>query len=162
MKETYISFGGNVGNVAATLQKMKQALVLLPSVREARFSSLYRTSPVSDVPQEMYLNGVCRFITDAPPLVLFHELEKIESCLGKRQKPKDQPRPIDIDILFYGSCEFFGDGLIIPHPRWKERLFVLVPLQELGIGLPIASVVDEEIQRLQSTTNQYVEIFSQL
>ena len=51
--------------------------------------------------------------------------------MGKVPKPKTASRPIDIDLIFYGEHIQKEQGLEIPHPRWKERLFVLIPLSDL-------------------------------
>lgn len=62
---------------------------------------------------------------------VFQMTQEIERELGKVAKPKTASRPFDIDILFYGDHHFQDPHLTIPHPRWKERLFVLVPLHDL-------------------------------
>jgi 2-amino-4-hydroxy-6-hydroxymethyldihydropteridine diphosphokinase len=78
-----------------------------------------------------FVNAVCCFQTTLSPKQLLVELQKIEGDLGKGTKPKNASRFIDIDILFYGKEVYQDEKLEIPHPRWKERLFVLVPLAEL-------------------------------
>ena len=80
------------------------------------------------------------------------ELQKIEVTLGKTIKGKEEPRLIDIDILFFGNKDIDIDGLTIPHPRWQERLFVLVPLQEIS---PTITLPDENTIQLQKLIEQF-------
>jgi 2-amino-4-hydroxy-6-hydroxymethyldihydropteridine diphosphokinase len=74
---------------------------------------------------------VCSFQTFFSPDDIFAITQLVEIQLGKVPKPKNASRPIDIDFLFYGDCNCQGRELKIPHPCWKERLFVLVPLADL-------------------------------
>ncbi len=128
--EVFLSLGGNVGDVTATMKRAEEEIRALP-VHDLRFSRLYRTSPVSDIPQADYINCACQFYTDLPATELLEKLQEIERKLGKVPKPKNAPRPIDIDILFYGNEIIHTATLDIPHPQWQERLFVLVPLSDL-------------------------------
>lgn len=86
-------------------------------------------------------------------------LEQIERTLGKIPKPKDAPRKIDIDILYFGDRILYSEQLIIPHPKIKERLFVLQPLLELTASLPDIPLVKEYIKTLK--TPQKVELYEQ-
>src|SRR5690606_9206171 len=105
----------------------------IPSCENLECSKFYITAAVSDIPQKDFLNAVCRFLTSLGPIEIFKELEKIEILLGKIPKDKNAPRIIDLDLLFYGNKVFYDPilNLTIPHPRWKERSFVLEPLAEL-------------------------------
>lgn len=98
---------------------------------ELKISKFYSTKPISAIEQPRFINAVCSFKTDLTPRALLLALEEIEKSLGKVKKLKDAPRLIDLDILFYGSEIYEGEGLSIPHASWKERLFVLVPLLDL-------------------------------
>lgn len=66
--------------------------------------------------------------------------QEIEKQLGKVKKSKTAARPIDIDFIFYGNQALYDpvQDLEIPHPRWKERLFVLIPLADLTPEIEIA------------------------
>lgn len=114
--------------------------------RSFRVSKLYETEPVI-VPGEPlskhksgnYVNAVCSFKTTVAVAELFGRLENIERHHDKyyySDKGKNDPRPIDIDVLFYG--DFVGKvklgagrELEIPHSQWSKRLFVLIPLADL-------------------------------
>lgn len=131
MKTVYLSLGGNEGNRFAVMQQALAAIRAIPGIRNFTASSLYETSPVSDIPQGDYLNAVCRMDTDLEAKPLLNHLQAIEKSLGKIPKPKNAARIIDIDMIFFGEETFRSDELEIPHPRWQERLFVIIPLLEL-------------------------------
>jgi 2-amino-4-hydroxy-6-hydroxymethyldihydropteridine diphosphokinase len=152
----YLSLGSNVGN---SLKQIKTAFLEIANIShlyQLRTSRLYRTSPVSPIPQRDYINGVCRFQTTLSACDLFEELRKIEKKLGKENKAKEEPRSIDIDILFFGKEFIHENYLQIPHPRWKERLFVLIPLLDLTetITYPIGK---NEIETL--SIKDYIQTF---
>lgn len=125
----YIALGGNIGDTRAVFDK---ALIELEKVGEnLKVSKFYTTKPVSTIEQPDYLNGCASFLTSFSPRQVFEKLEEIERKLGKIKKNKDEPRIIDLDLLFYGEESFHIGDLIIPHPRFHERLFVLEPLLDL-------------------------------
>lgn len=131
LKEVYIGLGGNVGNVIETLQQALEKLWMIPEVVDLKTSRFYRTTPVSDIPQDSYVNAVCSIKTSFTPLQLLQLLESIERDLGKEPKPKNYPRKIDLDILFFHDEVIEDEKLQIPHPKVYERLFVLIPLLDL-------------------------------
>ncbi len=130
-KKTFIGLGGNVGDTAAILNGALQDICALKGIGKGCCSRFYRTSPVSPIPQADYINAVCSFETTLSPRELLEALQKIEGKWGKVPKPKDAPRPLDLDILLYGNETVREADLQIPHPCWEERLFVLIPLNEL-------------------------------
>lgn len=129
--EVYVALGGNIGDTQTVLKRALQKIDSIPNVKQVECSRFYFTAPVSPLPQASYVNAVCRFHTTLSAKELLHELQKIETALGKIPKPKDSPRCIDLDILFFGKEVYCDRELEIPHPRWRERLFVLVPLADL-------------------------------
>lgn len=129
MKTAVVALGGNIGD---PLQALKEALERIKKLGTGlKISKFYKTKPMSSFKQPKFINAVCLFNTELTPSLLMLELELIEKELGKTKKPKDAPRLIDLDLLFYGNTEYEEGGLVVPHPRWKERLFVLVPLFDL-------------------------------
>jgi 2-amino-4-hydroxy-6-hydroxymethyldihydropteridine diphosphokinase len=136
----YLGLGSNLGNRAANL-RMAQRL-LAPLCRIEAVSSLYETEPVGGVGppsseakgQPPYYNAACRAVTGLAPGALLRHLKNVEHELGRRpsdEGPRWAPRPIDLDILFFGDEVIEEEGLIVPHPRLAERAFVLVPLADL-------------------------------
>jgi 2-amino-4-hydroxy-6-hydroxymethyldihydropteridine diphosphokinase len=159
--EVFVGLGGNIGD---SVEILRQALDLIkkhPDIRNLRVSRFFRTLPVSPIPQADYTNAVCRFETRLSPLQLLNELQAIEFKLGKIPKSKQAPRAIDCDILFYGDKAISLPELEIPHPRWRERLFVLAPLadlvdilQEPGVSSPIS--LQQELQAFRHRSHEIV------
>ncbi len=132
MTQVFLSLGGNFPH---TRQLITQAcLELSKIVNKMNVSRLYRTSPVEVVDSEYFFTNACLSgeTSEKNPYSFFEKIEKVEALLGKEPKAKDQSRPIDIDLLFFGDQQILSPTLQIPHPRWKERLFVLYPLNELA------------------------------
>src|SRR5262249_9696203 len=137
-----------------------QLLQIQPEIHDVQVSRFYQTTPVSSIVQNDFINAVCRFKTSLKPLELLKILQTIELKLGKLPKPKDAPRCLDCDILFYGQEKVSTPELEIPHPHWRERLFVLKPLSDLvdvlhvpGIPLPLSLKIE-----LQQFNNVHREI----
>ncbi|HRD54987.1 MAG TPA: 2-amino-4-hydroxy-6-hydroxymethyldihydropteridine diphosphokinase [Parachlamydiaceae bacterium] len=131
LKKSYVGLGGNIGDSVSLLKQALKEISLLEGIEDLKVSSFYQTTPVSDLSQNSYINAVCSFMTSLPVFELLKKLQQIEENLGKVKKPKNEPRPIDLDLLFFGDSCIKEKELQIPHPRWHERLFVLVPLSEL-------------------------------
>lgn len=146
----YLGLGSNIGNSKNTLEKACKSIKSLPNTSAHQFSSIYLTSAVSSIPQRDYLNLTCSLITTLDPLTLFMYLEQIERLLGKIPKSKDAPRKIDIDILYFGDRILHSERLIIPHPKIKERLFVLQPLLELTDSLPDIPILEKYIRTVNT------------
>jgi 2-amino-4-hydroxy-6-hydroxymethyldihydropteridine diphosphokinase len=129
----YLGMGSNLGDRRANIEKAVVALRSHPGIGGVVVSSLIETPPEGGPPgQRPYLNGAARIETDLEPQALLAELKAIERSLGRRSGPRWGPRPIDLDILLYGSTILETADLVIPHPRMRERLFVLRPLAEIA------------------------------
>jgi len=131
LKKVYVALGGNLGNPALTFKKVIAKLKCINEIVDLKMSRFYRTTPVSDLPQDPYVNAVCSFETTFSVHELLQNLQEIEKTFGKVEKPKNHPRFIDLDILFFADECYQEKHLEIPHPRWQERLFVLIPLFDL-------------------------------
>ena len=97
-----------------------------------RVSSVYDTEPVGNTNQPRFLNLACQVSTGLESMALLTLVKGIESKLGRLSHTSNLPRPIDIDILFYGDQVIDIPKLTIPHPRLTERAFVLIPLAEIA------------------------------
>lgn len=127
----FLGVGANLGD---PLETIIQAWSLLSSdkhLHELKSSHVYWTEPVSSISQPWYLNCVWSFSTSYSSLELFDLLQGVEKKLGKFPKPKEAPRFLDLDILLFNDERINTESLQIPHPKWKERGFVLVPLGDL-------------------------------
>ncbi|MGF1494038.1 MAG: 2-amino-4-hydroxy-6-hydroxymethyldihydropteridine diphosphokinase [Microcoleaceae cyanobacterium] len=127
-----IALGSNLGN---SLEIVEAALEVLDEIQDIQVmarSSWYRTTPVGP-PQPDYING-CALLTveSTPPEILLQTLLAIEQKFGRVRRERWGPRVLDLDILLFGGLTLNSSGLEIPHPRMRERAFVLVPLAEIA------------------------------
>ncbi len=128
----YLGLGSNMGNRQENLDKTLD--FLSQKLRLEKVSPIYETEPVGNINQPLFLNLVCQVYTSLAPINLLTLAKGIESKLGRVSRSND-PRPIDIDILFYGDQVINTPELTIPHPRLVERAFVLVPLSKIAPDL---------------------------
>lgn len=127
----FLGLGSNVGRRGDRLRRAARAIAGLPGTRVRRASSVYETSPVGPR-QADYLNAVLEIATALGPRELLRALKALERRLGRRPRGRWRPREIDLDIVFYGRRRVHAPGLVVPHPRWKERRFVVDPLAEIA------------------------------
>lgn len=130
-----LSLGSNTGDRAVWLDQAARRIGGLPDVRVLALSSLYETEPVGVRPEYRdcaFLNAVLIVETAAAPPILAGHCHAIEAALGRvRVVDRYAPRAIDIDLIYAGATEIKTDDLILPHPRWAERRFVVQPLAEV-------------------------------
>jgi 2-amino-4-hydroxy-6-hydroxymethyldihydropteridine diphosphokinase len=133
MTEAVLSLGGNIGDREFFITEAMRRLLKDPHVYSLERSGLYETSPVGYTEQDSFLNACVRIETDLEAMELLSLVNRIENELGRVRTIRWGPRTIDIDIIFYGDDVIDTDRLTVPHPRYKERAFVTVPLMDLGI-----------------------------
>jgi GTP cyclohydrolase-4 len=134
-------------------RNLDRALDLLSQrLRVTKVSSAYDTEPVGNVNQPRFLNLVCQVYTRLAPQALLALAKGIECKLG-RTAGTQEPRPIDIDILFYDDLVLDTPDLVIPHPRLANRAFVLVPLAEVAPDL-IHPVYRKTVKELLSRSTE--------
>jgi 2-amino-4-hydroxy-6-hydroxymethyldihydropteridine diphosphokinase len=130
----YLALGSNMGdrkrNIDLALRKLEGI-----GVKIEKISSLIETDPAGGPPQGKYLNAVLRATTELSPEKLLIKTKVIEQKLGRTPTVRNGPRPIDIDILLYDDIAFSTPELTIPHPRMRERDFVMNPLSEIAPGV---------------------------
>jgi len=126
----FLGLGSNVGDLKHNLDTALQFISQRMKIEQV--SSLYDTSPEVNTNQPRFLNMIIRASTSIEPQPLLTMLKGIESKLGRVTTTRYSPRPIDIDILFYGNSIIDTPDLVIPHPHMHERAFVLVPLAEIA------------------------------
>ncbi|MBU8871899.1 MAG: 2-amino-4-hydroxy-6-hydroxymethyldihydropteridine diphosphokinase [Gemmatimonadales bacterium] len=129
---SFIGLGGNQGDRAGHLQAALLALTEHPAVRVINVSRVYETEFLGEGQQDAYLNACAEVCTTLPPLAFLGFLQGIEIAEGRRPNTHLQPRPLDLDILLFGGFVQRDPGLFLPHPRMRERAFVLVPLAEIA------------------------------
>ncbi|KAM7263704.1 hypothetical protein ACFE04_001387 [Oxalis oulophora] len=129
--EVVIALGSNVGN---RINNFTNALSLMEEsgINVTRHACLYETAPAYVTDQPRFLNSAVRAFTNLGPHELLTVLKGIEKDLGRRGDGiRFGPRPIDLDILFYGKFRICSDVLTVPHERIWERSFVMAPLIDL-------------------------------
>ena len=133
--EAGLSLGANLGDPLANLRAARAAIAALPEVALLASAPVYETEPVG-VPAEFahlrFYNTVVIIGTSLDAHRLFAGLQKIELALGrKRTLRQNAPRLIDIDLIYYDGQTLRSGGLVVPHPRWTKRRFVLQPLADV-------------------------------
>ena len=141
-----IALGSNLGDRDAHLDFAVSRLSHLLS--SLTVSSRYDTTPV-DVAgdQPRYLNAALVGRTSLAPHALLHELQAIELADGRERPYVNAPRTLDIDLILYGQSLVDEEGLVVPHPRFRERTFVLEPLAEIAPDLvdPVTGATVQEL-----------------
>jgi len=131
MSTSFICIGTNLGDLLKNIENAISEIAKQCKILSR--SSIYETEPWGVTDQPNFLNAVIKVETKLEPLELLDFLLNIEAKLGldRTKKQKWGPRIIDLDILLYNKRELQSDRLTIPHPRMKERAFVLIPLYEI-------------------------------
>jgi 2-amino-4-hydroxy-6-hydroxymethyldihydropteridine diphosphokinase len=128
----YIALGSNLDDPQRQIRAGLRALEAMPLTRLAAASSLYRSAPAGFRDQPDFVNAVAAVETALGPRALLDALLAIERRHGRVRDFPNAPRTLDLDILLYGDTEVLEPGLTIPHPRMRERAFVVVPLVEIA------------------------------
>jgi len=160
VNDVVLGLGGNVGDVAGTFRRAREAIEQLGVVRSA---PLYRTAPIGPA-QPPYLNSALRVRWEpASAGELIATVLEIESLLGRDRRGEERwgPRAIDLDVLLWGERVVRTPELEVPHPRLHERRFALRPVIELvgenfllggeTLGVLEQRVLAQELEELSST-----------
>jgi len=132
-ERVFIGLGTNMGeDLERNLQQAIDAIGALPETEIVRASSFVSTAPWGVTDQPRFLNAVVEIRTGLEPLPLLHGLKQLENELGRVPTYRWGPRAIDFDIILYGQRVVDLPGLTIPHPRYREREFVMQPLREIA------------------------------
>jgi 2-amino-4-hydroxy-6-hydroxymethyldihydropteridine diphosphokinase len=132
-EQVVLGIGSNAGDREAYLIRAVELLCHEALVNLVAVSSIYETPPL-DVPSSQgdFLNQVVVISTSLPPTRLLAHCQEVETVLGRpREHAVGAPRTIDIDLISYGSLIHNSGQLVLPHPGYTRRKFVLVPLAEV-------------------------------
>jgi 2-amino-4-hydroxy-6-hydroxymethyldihydropteridine diphosphokinase len=134
MARVGIALGSNLGERLSHLQAARNALLDLAAPATTRLqASIYQTEPLLCPPgSPPFYNTVVELDFEGQPLELLRLTQHLEKTLGRATTPvRNAPRVIDIDLLYFGSQFICHSALILPHPRFHLRRFVLQPLAEI-------------------------------
>ena len=145
----FLGLGSNQGDRAGMLAKAR-TLLAGPDLVLLRVSHIYESAPWGVPDQPWFLNQVLAMRTVLSPQALLERCHAVEARLGRVGTARWGPRTIDVDILLYGDQTISAVTLTVPHPRLRERAFVLVPLLELApdLRLPTGERVADLLARL--------------
>lgn len=129
--KAYLSLGSNIGDRAANIGRAIAELGKR-GLRITRRSSLYETEPVEFVDQPWFLNSAIEVKTDLRAAELLNVVLEVEQAMRRERRVPKGPRVIDIDILLFDDDVIHTAELDVPHPRIAERLFVLIPMNEIA------------------------------
>ncbi|HEX2952840.1 MAG TPA: 2-amino-4-hydroxy-6-hydroxymethyldihydropteridine diphosphokinase [Bacillota bacterium] len=129
MKLLVIGFGSNLGDREDNLAKARQ---MINQIWESPiYSRVFQTLPWGIADQPLFLNQVGMGYTAQSPFKILEAIKNFERQMGRTEGPRNGPRIIDLDILYYSDWVLVSDILTIPHPRLHERAFTLLPLSEI-------------------------------
>ncbi len=129
--EYILSVGTNIGDRRANILRCIDAVNLLPYTDVVEQSAIYETEPVGYARQENFYNIILKVDSIFEPHEMLGACLGIESGFGRLRSVRNGPRIIDIDIIFAENEVIESRNLIVPHPRYSQRRFVLQPLLDL-------------------------------
>ena len=135
MRRVAVALGSNLGNRDAAIEFAAAQLALL--FDNVRLSEIVETWPLGENSegQNLYLNAVAVGETDLPARNILDALLAIESAFGRERSYLNAARTLDLDLILLGDDIIIEPGLEVPHPRFRERFFVLGPLAEVGADM---------------------------
>ncbi len=151
----YVALGANLGDARQAVLQAMDAMAHLPGCQFQDRSRLYRTAPHEAKGPE-FVNAVVRIDTRLTAPDLLNALQALENQAGRERPYPNAPRTLDLDLLIYGQARMDSPRLTLPHPRWRERAFVLYPLADLQPDwvspADLARVADQAIDVLPEPT----------
>ena len=131
VSKSAIALGSNLGDSLTILEDALKTLAQTPGIALESSSSWYQTAPIGP-PQPDYLNGCALLKVQLNPEQLLATLLEVEKQFGRVRTQRWGPRSLDLDLLLFDRIILETPKLQIPHPRMRERAFVLVPLAEIA------------------------------
>ncbi|MBS3907104.1 MAG: 2-amino-4-hydroxy-6-hydroxymethyldihydropteridine diphosphokinase [Syntrophaceae bacterium] len=131
----YIGIGSNAGDKILNCETAISEIQKIDRHRLLARSSFFNTRPIGYTAQDWFVNSVIKIETDMEPIDLYRMLKTIEIRLGRKETFRGGPRVIDLDLLLFDDRRIETEELQVPHPRFHERQFVLIPLSEIDPNL---------------------------
>ncbi|MDR0407908.1 MAG: 2-amino-4-hydroxy-6-hydroxymethyldihydropteridine diphosphokinase [Campylobacteraceae bacterium] len=127
----FIGIGGNVGDVKKSFGRLFRYFLNSSLIYVIETSPILQNPPFGYLKQDDFLNAIMVVQTSLSPQKLLKFLLHTENIFGRKRSFKNAPRTLDLDIIFFDTAKFMQKNIIIPHPKWQERLSVLLPLSML-------------------------------
>jgi len=141
----FLGLGSNLGDRWAHLRRAVDQLRANSVMPVTAVSPVYETEPVGG-PAESgpYLNLVVELAAPlgVDPYRLLEECRRLEAAAGRVRAARWGPRTLDVDVLWIDDCAIDDPDLTVPHPRWRQRRFVLAPLADLAPDLVEPGAID--------------------
>ena len=145
-----IALGSNIGDRRAHLDDAVSRLAVF--LAAMKVSSYYETAPVDVIGEQWaFLNAAAIGETEWTARAVLETLLAVEIAHGRQRPHPSAPRTLDLDIILFGDAIINEPGLIVPHPRFRERRFVLDPLAEIAADWrdPVTGKTVGELQTIQ-------------
>lgn len=139
-----IALGANLGDARQTVLQAIQDIGRLPGCVVQAVSRLYRTAP-HEAQGPDFVNAVVKLATRLTAPDLLGALQALELAAGRERPYLNAPRTLDLDLLLYGAGQIESPALTVPHPRMRQRAFVLYPLADVWLE----RVLPQDLQRVQ-------------
>jgi len=158
MTDVLLSLGANLG------QPLSQILEAFDHIRErypdAVMSPIYRTEPLHVLDQPDYFNSAVHFRTGDTPEELMDWLLRLELHFGRERKGNNAPRTLDVDIILFGERRLMTETLTLPHPRFRQRRFVLEPAVQIAPQLedPVTGLTVRDLHRRCADTSRVIAV----
>lgn len=132
----YLGFGSNLGDSGHLVTRAIKEVASNSHIELVTQSSLWKTEPLYDKNQPDFVNAVVLFNSDLKAEEILEYTSEIETRFMRQRNPNRPmgPRTLDIDIIFYGNTIMKSEKLQIPHPRFHERKFILLPMSEINVN----------------------------
>lgn len=127
-----LGVGGNIGDTRRRMNHLWHYLGRLPQICRIRSGVILRNPPFGYVDQGDFDNTVIEIGSSLEPKALLRLIWRIEKRFGRRRSFANAPRTLDLDILFFEKRFIRTEELSIPHPYWRERVSVTIPLGSLA------------------------------
>ena len=123
-----LGIGGNIGDVVRRFEHLFYYLKRSSLLRIIETAPIVKNTPFGYTEQEEFYNSLILVETFLSPRALLRYVLRVEKVFGRKRLFKDGPRTLDIDIIFYENVKMETKELTLPHPGWRERESVLIPL----------------------------------
>lgn len=128
----YLSIGSSLGDKKKTLDTAVEKLNSTRGVSVEKVSDYIVTAPYGGVAENEFLNGAVKASVFLTPHALLNEIHRIEKECGRTRDKRWGDRTLDIDIIFFGNKVINDELLTMPHPDYKNRDFVKIPLKQIA------------------------------